>query len=519
MSVSESVLEPVETGVEPRDRQTAHILIVDDEEHVRFAMRETLEPLGYTCEEAGSGQQALEKFAPERFDLVLLDYRMPDGDGLFTLKEIRKLNSDVPILFVTAYGSKDLALQALREGAYDYFTKPFDIEEVRVVVRRALEKRLLRRRVQLLSRQMDSSLGFDQIIGSTAEMRDLFHLIQRVAGQDVTVLILGESGTGKELVASAIHRHSKRRSGPFVPINCAAIPSTLLESELFGHERGAFTGAHAQKLGKFEQAEGGTIFLDEIGDMDLMLQAKMLRVLQENEFQRVGGSQTVKTNVRIVAATNKDLSLEVSKGNFREDLYFRLNVIPLFLPPLRNRRADIPLLIEHFVKHANNLYSKHISGISPVVMEKFTNYKWAGNVRELENVITRAVILSQGAVITEADLPLDFNSVGIPGSNGHAASAGHDTSPSGSEKSNGSAGAVKAGSDLDAEPRDPAVFLEEIREGKSLQDIVEEEVQRIEKRIIAAALEKNRWRRGETANFLQISRRNLLRKMQKLGIE
>jgi DNA-binding NtrC family response regulator len=491
------------------------ILLVDDEEHVRFAMRETLEPLGYDCLEASSGSNALETFQPGRFDLVVLDYRMPDLDGLETLKRVRRLDQDVPILFVTAYGSKDLALQALREGAYDYFTKPFDVEEMRVVVRRALERRSLRRKVEILSRQMDSTLGFDKIIGSTAEMRDLFHLIQRIAKEDVTVLVLGESGTGKELVANAIHRHSKRDEGPFVPINCAAIPPTLLESELFGHERGSFTGAHAQKLGKFEQAQRGTIFLDEIGDMDALLQAKMLRVLQDSRFQRVGGNQNIQVDVRVIAATNKDLAEEVARGSFREDLFYRLNVIPIFLPPLRSRMADVPLLIEHFVKKANEKYGKQISGISPEVTERINAYRWPGNIRELENLVTRAVILCRGSVITVADLPLDFNSqevdiAKIPGE-------GPAVRESPLQRFSHSNGNGSRGVGLSSD--ECSGMLGEIDEGLSMQDLVEREIQKMEKQLILAALEKNRWRRGETANYLRVSRRNLLRKMQKLGIE
>ena len=346
-------------------------------------------------------------------------------------------------------------------------------------------------------------------------MRDLFHLIQRIAKEDVTVLVLGESGTGKELVANAVHRHSKRNEGPFVPINCAAIPATLLESELFGHERGSFTGAHAQKLGKFEQAQRGTIFLDEIGDMDALLQAKMLRVLQDSRFQRVGGNQNVQVDVRVIAATNKDLGQEVACGRFREDLFFRLNVIPIFLPPLRNRMADVPLLTEHFVKKANGKYGKQISGISPEVTEKINAYAWPGNIRELENVVTRAVILCRGNVITVADLPLDFNSqvaepTGTQGEGNHLLT----TSSQRLSRSNGNGahGAARDGQDCTG-------MLREIDDGLSMQDIVEREIQKMEKDLILAALEKNRWRRGDTANYLQVSRRNLLRKMQKLGIE
>ncbi|MCA9434400.1 MAG: sigma-54-dependent Fis family transcriptional regulator [Candidatus Omnitrophica bacterium] len=502
--------ETLEKNVLPR------ILIADDEDGIRFAMKETLAEEGYEIEEASDGQEAVDLFGPEKFDLVILDYRMPTLDGLETLKAIRRQDAEVPILFVTAYGSKDLAMEALREGAYDYFTKPFDVDEIRVVVRRALEKRTLRRRVQILSRHMDASLGFDQIIGSTTEMRDLFHLIQRVAGQDVTVLVLGESGTGKELVASAVHRHSKRRNKNFVAINCAAIPGELLESELFGHERGAFTGAHAQKIGKFEHANGGTMFLDEIGDMDSMLQAKMLRVLQDNEFQRVGGNKTVKVDVRIIAATNKDLSEEVAKGRFREDLFFRLNVIPLYIPPLRNRRADVPILIDHFVKQANTQYAKEVRGISKEVMEKFMNYNWPGNVRELENVITRAVILSHGEILSPADLPIDFSDEEMLRTSASSTVDFHSN-----ESQNGSAHLTvpTPGGPLESALRDTASLIQAIETGTPMQDAIEQEIQKIEKGVILSALEKNRWRRGETANFLGVSRRNLLRKMQKLGIE
>jgi len=493
---------------ETNGAQPIHVLLVDDEENLRFAMRETLEPIGCVCEEATNGQEAIELFQKGGFDLVVLDYRMPVLNGIETLKELRSLDPEVPVLFITAYGSKELALEALREGAYDYFTKPFDVEEMRVVVRRALEKRLLKRRIQILSRQMDASLGFDHIIGSTAEMREIFRLIQKIASQDVTVLVLGESGTGKELVASAIHRHSKRRNGAFIPINCAAIPATLLESELFGHERGAFTGAHTQRPGKFEQAHGGTIFLDEIGDMDGALQGKMLRVLQDGQFQRVGGDRDVKTDVRIIAATNKDLAKEVSTGNFREDLIFRLNVIPIYLPPLRNRTADIPLLIEDFVRQGNVQYAKEISGISKEVMERFMTYSWPGNIRELENVITRAVILAHGPLINLVDLPIGFDT-GLD----HPPEAG----------ANGEEGGRTAGFASHLSHSGVAVnhsdVIRKIEGGKSLQDAIEEEVWKMEKDVIAASLEKNRWRRGDTADFLKMSRRNLLRKMQKLGID
>ncbi len=492
------------------------ILIADDEEGIRFAMRETLAEEGYEIEEASDGKEAVELFSPEKFDLIILDYRMPHLDGLEALKEIRRQDSEVPILFVTAYGSKDLAMEALREGAYDYFTKPFDVDEIRVVVRRAMEKRTLRRRVQILSRHMDASLGFDQIIGSTTEMREMFHLIQRIAGQDVTVLVLGESGTGKELVASAVHRHSKRRNKNFVAINCAAIPGELLESELFGHERGAFTGAHAQKMGKFEHANGGTMFLDEIGDMDAMLQAKMLRVLQDSEFQRVGGNKTVKVDVRIIAATNKDLSEEVAKGRFREDLFFRLNVIPLYIPPLRKRRADVPILIDHFVKQANQQYGKEVRGISKEVMEKFMEHPWPGNVRELENVITRAVILSHGEILGPSDLPIDFSDEEMVKSLNGGLDVRFDPI-----SGNGSNGVHEESllEEVGVALRDTAELISKIESGSSMQDAIEGEVQKLEKGVIITALERNRWRRGETATFLGVSRRNLLRKMQKLGIE
>jgi DNA-binding NtrC family response regulator len=490
--------------VEAPPISSAKILLVDDEVNVRFALRETLESIGCRCWEAGDGNEAINIFRQGAFDLIILDYRMPGLDGIETLREIRRMDADVPVLFVTAYGSKELALEALQEGAYDYFTKPFDNEEMKVVVHRALEKSNLKQRLVLFTKQMDASVGFDQLIGSTSEMREVYQMIQKVASQDVTVLVLGESGTGKELVATAIHRHSHRRNGPFVPINCAAIPESLLESELFGHEKGSFTGANNQKIGRFEQAHGGTIFLDEIGDMDALLQAKILRILQDHQFQRVGGTRTLAADVRVVAATNINLVQAVAEGKFREDLYFRLNVIPIFLPPLRERRSDLSLLIDHFLRKANNQFSKSVTGLSPEVLQRLMDYHWPGNIRELQNVISRAVVLSHGPVITDTDLPLGFIS-----SRGSADGTNHNHT---SERI----------SSTSAQPGIPDVrerILARIRDGKSLEEAIDDEVFHIEKDVIVTTLEANHWKRGESARILGMSRRNLLRKMQKLEIE
>lgn len=379
------------------------ILLVDDEESMRFTLTEVMLKENYIVDTSTDGEEALKKIHTNHFDLIILDMKMPKMDGLETLQHIKEKDPIATVIIMTAYGSKELAMKAIYSGAYDYFTKPFDLQEMRVVVRRGLEKNRLQRE---LTQLQQTPYEFDNIIGQSTQMQQIFRLIKQVANSDATILIYGESGTGKELVAHAIHFHSPRSQKPFIKMNCVAIPEGLLESELFGHEKGAFTSASAQRIGKFELAQGGTLFLDEIADMSLFTQAKLLRVLQEREIERVGGNKIIKVDIRIITATNQDLAKAVQNKKFREDLYFRLNVVPIYLPPLRERKADIPLLIEHFLRIYNARFGKQIRNISPSLKQFLMQYPWYGNVRELENIIQRAVVLSQGDTLTEQYLPL-----------------------------------------------------------------------------------------------------------------
>ncbi|HJO03823.1 MAG TPA: sigma-54 dependent transcriptional regulator [Acidobacteriota bacterium] len=385
------------------------VLIIDDDPEVRYTLRASLARDGLSIDEAETAAEGLERLAePDAgYDFVLLDHRLPDGAGLDILEEIRRLQPAVLVVMMTAYGSRRTAALAVDRGAYDFFTKPIQIDELRVVMARALERRTLAREGTRLRAQAGGTTGFGNLIGKSRAMNKVFETLARIVSSDTTVLVLGESGTGKELVAEAIHFKSKRAEGPSVKLNCVAIPETLLESELFGHERGAFTGAHQRKIGKFELADGGTILLDEIGDMSLETQAKILRVLQEREFERVGGVKPVRVDVRVVAATNRNLALEVREGRFREDLYFRLNVVTVTLPPLRDRVEDIPLLTEHFIHEANEAHGKHLERISPAALDAVVGYAWPGNVRQLRHAIERAVIWSEGDELRRQDLPAE----------------------------------------------------------------------------------------------------------------
>ena len=468
------------------------ILIADDEEHMRFLIRELLFKEDYDVVEAEHGRKAVELCKSEDFDLVILDYKMPIMDGLEALSKILEDDPKMLVLIVTAHDSKDLAMEAIRRGAYDYFTKPFDVNEMRIIIRRALEKRALEDQVTLLAEEIQGQIQNTQIIGSSQAMQPVFETIRKISSSDVTVLINGESGTGKELVAKAVHYNSPRSDHPFLALNCAAIPDTLLESELFGHEKGAFTGASARKIGKFELAAGGTLFLDEIGDMNLATQAKILRVLQEKEFQRVGGTRTLSSTARIISATNKNLTEAVQNGEFREDLYFRLNVIPIYLPPLRERREDIPLLVEHFIQIANSRFDKQVRGISSEVENIFHKYSWPGNIRQLENVIQRSTILAEGDRIVPEDLPPELLS--------------QEVIPQQPAPAMAVASAVPPGESTTDEDAD-------------LQSQTKQMTESMEKQIILRTLEQCKWRRGLTAEKLGISRRSLLRKMKKYEIQ
>ncbi|CAI4030619.1 Regulatory protein AtoC [Nitrospira tepida] len=380
------------------------ILVVDDEPSLRDVLGIMLKKAGYTTTLAADGEEAVSQVNKEIYDLVITDLKMPGVGGMEVLKAVKSASPDTVVLVVTAFGSPDTAVEAMKLGAYDYLTKPFQVDEVQLIIRNALEKRRLSAENMLLKREMASHSSLSSIIGQSEAMQQVFDVIRKVADTRSNVLICGESGTGKELVARAIHYNSARSQMPFVAVNCSAMPETLLESELFGHMKGSFTGAMANKAGLFEIANGGTIFLDEIGDMTMATQVKLLRVIQEREFRRVGGTQDVKVDVRIVAATNRDLERAVAEGGFREDLYYRLDVIPIRLPPLRLRTGDIPLLVQHFLERFSKESGKPSPAITPEAVQALVSHEFRGNVRELENLIERAVAFSTGGAITADDV-------------------------------------------------------------------------------------------------------------------
>jgi DNA-binding NtrC family response regulator len=378
------------------------VLVVDDERRQRDILQMILEAEGYETTAAGNGRQALQAAQAEAFDVVLTDLKMPDLNGIELLSEILKLQPAPLVVLMTAHGTIDSAVEAMRKGAFDYLTKPLEKDELLLVLRRAMERIHLVRENRMLREQLRDRFRIDNIVGAHGSMQDVFRVVRKVANSLSTVLIYGESGTGKELVARALHHESDRRSRPFYAVNVAALPESILEAELFGHEKGAFTGADMRKIGLFEQASGSTLFLDEVGDLKRDLQVKLLRALQEREILRVGGTERIRIDVRIVAATNQDLERAVREGRFREDLYYRLNVIPIVLPALKERRTDIPLLVDHFVaKYAGD----RPRSVSEDALKTLMAYDWPGNVRELESVIERALLLGEGEVIVPADLP------------------------------------------------------------------------------------------------------------------
>jgi len=382
------------------------ILVADDEPDIRELFQDLLEPSGAQVRLASSGAEAMASIEEAEPDLAILDVRMPDPDGLRILQQLRERGNTFPVIIVTAQESSTVTIEAMQHGAYDYIAKPFDPDAMLALIERALEYRRRIRQAQAVDTKGKGKAKDprDLLIGRSAVMQEVYKLIGRVANSDVTVLITGDSGTGKERVAVAIHHASARRDGPFIPVNCAALPETLLESELFGHEKGAFTGAMSQRKGRFEQAAKGTIFLDEIGEMSPATQKKLLRVLQERTFERVGGNITIKANVRIIAATNRDLQQEVAENRFREDLYYRLNVINIHMPPLRDRKDDIPLLVEYFLSRQPKRPDGSPPRLTEETMQWLLNYHWPGNVRQLENAIERAVVLSQGQLIEPEQL-------------------------------------------------------------------------------------------------------------------
>jgi two-component system response regulator AtoC len=387
-----------------------HILVADDDNSIRSLLKTFLEDEDYRVTEATSGEEALEGLRAGGYDLVLLDMRLPGMTGIEVLKQVRDKQGEVPVILMTAYGSPNIAIQASSLGAYGYITKPFELDDVLHTISRYFERQSLKEEVRSLRSQIEPRDPSERIIGASPAMHDIYMIVGRSASSEATVLITGETGTGKELVAHVIHSNSSYRHGPLIKVNCAALPETLLESELFGHEKGAFTNALTQRKGRFEMAHKGSIFLDEIGEMSLSTQRKLLRVLQEREFERVGGSLPIKVDTRVIVATNKNLEAELEAGRFREDLYYRLNVIRIAMPPLRERKDDVPLLVEHFLDKHRYSPTTPPARISEEAMQLLIKHDWPGNVRELENTVQRAVVMSQGGVITSHHIVLsNFN--------------------------------------------------------------------------------------------------------------
>ena len=457
------------------EQGNASILVIDDVLSVRQSLQEILGTEGYEVETAPDGESGLQRVKDEPFDLVLTDLALPGLGGMDILKYLVRHQPECSCIIITGYGTIQNSVAAMRLGAYDYLCKPVDPQELKLVVARALDHRRLKRENLQLKKQLHKRYGFANIVGNSEAITQVFELIKKVADTDSTVLVLGESGTGKELINRAIHYNSLRREGPLIPVNCAAIPEELLESELFGHERGAFTHAIRTRIGRFEQANGGTIFLDEIADMSPSLQVKILRVLQDRSFERIGGLKTIKVDIRVIAATNQNLEEMVRRSRFREDLYYRLNVIPIRVPPLRDRVADIPLLVQHFLHEFSRKKKKPIKRLSPQVMDLLLRHPWPGNIRELENLIERLVILSEGEEVQASELPERFR----------------------------------------AKPQAPSGKPQEISDqGIHLTAAVQE----FERDLILKALDKSNWVKSRAAQLLHLNRTTLLEKMKKQNI-
>ncbi|NLI82586.1 MAG: sigma-54-dependent Fis family transcriptional regulator [Deltaproteobacteria bacterium] len=444
-------------------QEKARILVVDDEPMVCIALTNWLKEENYLAKAVHDGASAIEAVRQEQWDIVLLDYKMPGMDGLEVITRLKEISPQVIIIMMTAYASIGNSVQAMKEGAYDYIVKPLDMDELAMMLRNIVERQELVKENLILRKQLTERQSYENIVGRSAAMQKVFDLIDTVADTNATVLITGETGTGKELVARAIHGNSSRRYGPFIAVSCGALPESLLESELFGYEKGAFTGADRTKMGRFELAHGGTLFLDEIGEISMATQVKLLRVLQERCFCRLGGTVPAEVDVRLIAATNRNLLKEIEAGNFRSDLYYRLNVVNIQLPPLRERKEDIPLLVECFMEKFNVEFNKRFDRVEKKAMEAMMDYHWPGNVRELENVIERAIVIDQGPEIKAKNLPI-----------------------------------FKTESPSTNEPQ-------------SLEDVEQQHIRKM--------LERHNWNIARTAKALNIDRSTLHKKINKFGLE
>jgi DNA-binding NtrC family response regulator len=470
---------PPSAPAEETKLRRSHVLIVDDEELYRRALERILARCGYTVSTARDGAEAMAIVSAEPLDLVLCDVRMPGISGLELVRQIHEVDADLPCIVMTGYDSVEHSVEALRAGAFWYLNKPFEgsLDVVRRLVEQAIEHRRLRSENRMLHSQLRSRYRFDNVVGQSAALRSVLELVDKVADSDSTVLITGESGTGKELIARAIHYNSRRADRVLVSLNCGAIPEELLESELFGHVKGAFTNAVSHREGRFAAADGGTIFLDEIGDMSANLQVKLLRVLQDRSFEPVGSSKTVRVDVRVIAATNQNLEEAIRRGAFREDLYYRLNVIPIEVPPLRRRKEDIPLLVHHFLDRLGVEKGRKVEGISPAALERLLEHDWPGNVRELENLVERLVVLHGEGSIELADLPPAYR---------HRAS-----------------------------PRGDAPLPVLGPDGVDFNGVID----RIETQLIAQALERTGGNKNRAAQLLGLNRTTLIEKIKKKGLE
>ncbi len=448
------------------------VLVVDDEENLRNMLTMIIQKEGYDVDTSSDGKEALVKIKEDDYDFVLCDIKMPKLDGLGLLKQLHQDNGDSTIIMMSAYGAIDTAIEAMKLGAYDYISKPFKTDEIVLTLKKAEERERLKRENVFLKEQIKKEYSFENFVGKSERMLGVFEMIKKIADYKSTVLISGDSGTGKELVARGIHSNSSRAGNPFIAVNCGAIPENLLESELFGHVKGAFTDATRNKVGLFEEADKGTIFLDEIGELPLILQVKLLRVLQDEEIRRVGDTKAIKIDVRVIAATTKDLEKEVREGKFRDDLYYRLNVLPVSLPTLRERKEDIPLLVEHFIQRFNERLGMSVAGISQDALDVLVNFGWRGNVRQLENTIERSMIFVQGDEIELSDLPGDIR----------------DASEEGRLFLDGSELSIKRSSRL------------------------------LERELIKKALQKTNGNRTQAAKLLEISHRALLYKIKEYEV-